>query len=163
MGRRLQVAWQETVEELKRRYQAEKHPQRRTRLQALWQLRQGKRIQDVVDTAGVSYRAVQNWVAWYRQGGLEEVLRRVTGHRSKGVEPKLNERQQRALAAKVQLGEFRTVWDAVSWVQARWGVRYTYQGMYALMQRHELGPKVPRPQASKADPQRQEAWKKGGF
>lgn len=87
----------------------------------MWQLRQGKRIQDVVETVGVSYRAVQNWVAWYRTGGLGEVLKRVTGHRGQGVAPKLNGRQQRALAAKVQWGEFRTVWDAVQWTQDRWG------------------------------------------
>jgi len=25
---------------------------------------------------GVCYRTIQNWVAWYRQGGLAEVLNR---------------------------------------------------------------------------------------
>ena len=54
MGRRMKVDWQESCEELKQLYQKEVHPQRRTRLQALWQLSQGKRIQDVVDTTGAS-------------------------------------------------------------------------------------------------------------
>ena len=113
MGRGVKVNWQESNEELKQRYQEERQLQRRTRLQALWQLRQGKRIQDVVDLTGASYRSVQNWIRWYRQGGLSEVLRRVVGHQAKGKKPYLNRLQQKALVAKVQQGQFPTVWDVV--------------------------------------------------
>jgi transposase len=161
MGQRMQVKWQETPEELKQLYKLEKHPQRRMRLLAFWHLQAGKRIQDVVNMLHVSYRAVQNWLAWYRQGGLTEVLRRTTGHQSKGVSPYLTPKQQRALAAKVQLGEFRTVRDVIQWVQDRWGVCYTAKGMYAVLKRNQLRPKVPRPRSEKANPQQQEGWKKG--
>lgn len=84
MGRRLQIEWQESEGELKRRYQSEKHGERRARLQALWLLRQGKRVADVVAVIGVNYRTIQDWIAWYRQGGLLEVLRRVRGHQARG-------------------------------------------------------------------------------
>ncbi len=161
MGTRLAVDWQESSEELKHRYQKEVHPQRRTRLQALWQLSQGKRIQDLVDLTGASYRSVQQWLRWYREGGLSEVLRRTVGHQAKGKKPYLNQLQQRALVVKVQQGEFRTVWDVVQWVWDRWRVRYTYKGMYTLMKGHGLGVKVPRPHSAKADAQQQTAWKKG--
>ncbi len=163
MGRGVKVDWQESSEELKHRYQKEVHPQRRTRMQTLWPLRQGKRIQDVVDLTGASYRSVQQWIRWYRQGGLSEVLRRVVGHQAKGRKPYLNRLQQKAMVAKAKLGEFRTVWDVIEWVQGRWGVRYTYKGMYALMQRHRLGLKVPRPHSEKANTQQQSAWKKGAY
>ncbi len=63
--------------------------------------------------------------------------------------------------AKVQPGQFRTVWDVIEWVQGRWGVNYSYKGMYTLMRGHSLGLKVPRPHSEKADAQRQAAWKKG--
>lgn len=162
MGR-LQVEWEQSAEELRRLYQGERHAQRRTRLQVLWQLRQGKRIEDVVATTGVSYRAVQHWVAWYRQGGLAPVLERVTGYHSQGKPPKLSPLQQRALAAKVRLGCFRTVWDALAWVQDRWGISYSYQGMYTVLERLQAGPKVPRPQSTKTEPARQQAWKKGAW
>ena len=161
MGGQLKVDWQESADELKRLYQKEVHPQRRTRLQAFWQLRLGKRIQDVVDLTGASYRRVQQWLQWYRRGGLNEVLRRVVGYQAKGKKPYLNRLQQRALVAKAQLGQFRTVWDVTEWVQGRWGVRYTYKGMYTLMKGHGLGLKVPRPHSEKADAQQQAAWKKG--
>lgn len=163
MGRHLEVEWEESAEELKAQYQQEKHAQRRTRLQALWHLRNGKRIQDVVEIVGSSYRVIQRWIAWYRHGGLEEVLRRVTGHGATGVSAYLNDVQQRALVARVALGDFRTVWDVMHWVEGRWGVRYSYDGMYSLMKRHKLGLKVPRPQSEKASPKKQEAWKKGAY
>ena len=121
MGRGVKADWQESSEELKHRYLKEVHPQRRTRLQVLWQLRQGKEVQDVVDSTGASLRSVlrsvHQWLQWYRQDGLAEVLRRVVGHHAKG---NLNRLQQRALVAKVQPGQFRTVWDVVEWVWGRW-------------------------------------------
>jgi transposase len=162
MGQRIQVEWQETADELKQFYKQERHPQRRTRLQALWHLRQGDRIEAVVEKVGVAYRSVQNWLKWYRQGGVREVCRRVTGYQSAGVPAHLTPLQQRALAAKVALGEFRTVWDAVRWVEDRWSIRYSYQGMYAMLKRHDLHLKVPRRRSEKADPQQQGAWQKGG-
>jgi transposase len=163
MGRQLEVEWQESAAELKAQYQKEKHPQRRTRLQALWHLRSGKRMQEVVEIVGSPYRVIQRWVAWYRHGGLEEVLKRVSGHGAKGVSAYLNEVQQRALVARVALGDFRTVWDVLDWVEARWGVTYSYDGMYSLMKRHKLRLKVPRPQSAKASPEKQAAWKKGAY
>ncbi len=53
MGGQLKVDWQESADELKHLYQREVHPRRRTRLQALWQLRLGKRPD------------------WHRGGGLD--------------------------------------------------------------------------------------------
>ncbi len=163
MRTRAKLDWQESSEELNHLHQKEAHPQRRTRLQALWQLHQGKRAQDVVDLTGASCRSVQQWLRWYRQGGLGEVLRRVVGHQAKGKKPYLNRLQQRALVAKVQQGQFRTVWDAKEWVWGRWGVGYTYKGMYSLMKGLGLGLKVPRPHSEKADAQQQIAWKKGAY
>ena len=161
MGGELKVDWQESTGELKHLYQKEVHPQRRTRLQALWQLRLGKRIQDVVDLTGASYRSVQQWLQWYRQGGVNEVLRRVVGHHAKGKKPYLNRLQQRALVAKVQQGEFRTVWDVMEWVRGRWGVGYTYQGMYSQMKGMGWGGKSPGPIQTKRMPSSRPPGKRG--
>ncbi len=106
---------------------------------------------------------MQQWLRWYRHGGLAEVLRRVVGHQAQGKKPYLNRLQQRALVAKVQLGQVRTVWDVVEWVWDRWAVRYTYKGMYSLLKGHGLGLKVPRPHSEKADGQQQRVWKKGAY
>ncbi len=54
--------------------------ERRTRLQAFWHLRSGKKMQEVAELVGIAYRTLQYWVAWYRYRGLAEVLRRISGH-----------------------------------------------------------------------------------
>jgi transposase len=151
MGQRLHLEWQESTEQLEQLYKQQRHIERRTRLLALWHLRQGKSVQAVVDMLGIGYRTVQQWLAWYRQGGLEMVLDRVRGHGARGTAPYLTALQQRALVAQVELGAFRTVWDAVQWVKDRWGVTYTYKGMHELLARHDCRPKVPRPQSAKAN------------
>ncbi len=76
MARHLQVAWHEDEATLKERCVSEKDAQNRTRLQALWQLRQGRTIVEVAEMVGKHPRTIQDWIAWYRQGGVEEVLER---------------------------------------------------------------------------------------
>ena len=162
MSRRLQIEWQETAEELKQRYRQEKHPQRRERLMTFWHLCEGKQVKEVSQMTGTDVRVIQEWLAWYRSGGLNEVLRRVTGHGTVGVPAFLNGLQQKALAARVKVGDFRTVWDVIEWVKARWGIRYSYEGMRSVMKRNRCVLKVPRPQSEKANPQQQEDWQKKG-
>jgi transposase len=163
MGRRLQVEWQETAEELEQLYRAEKHYQRRERLLTFWHLRRGAQIQAVAQMTGRDARRIRQWVAWYRAEGLAAVLRWVTGHSTPGVTAQLTAVQQKALVARVKLGAFKTVWDVMAWVKARWGIDYTYEGMRSVLKRHGGGLKVPRPQSAKADVAQQAAWQKKGF
>jgi len=160
MGRGLQVEWQESEEDLKQAYRREKHRQRRERLFALWHLRQGERVEEVAQMTGTAYRVIQRWVSWYRHGGLAEVMRRVSGHGTQGVKAKLSSVQQKALVARVKLGDFTTVWDVLAWVEARWGIVYSYEGMRSVLKRNQLGLKVPRPQSEKADVVAQVTWQK---
>ncbi len=163
MGRKLEIDWQQTGAELKDLYHKERNPERRTRLHTLWQLRLGRKIKDVAELVDVAYRTVQYWVAWYRHGGLVEVLKRVKGHGNQGRPPKLNTRQQRALAAKVAVGYFRTVWDAIQWVRDRWKVQYSYTGLHSRLRWLKCRPKVPRPRSLKADVEAQNEWKATGL
>lgn len=163
MGRKLKIDWQETASELKERYHKERNPERRTRLHALWQLRLGKNMKEVAVLVGVGYRTLQYWVAWYRHGGLAEVLKRIKGHGNQGRPAKLSALQQKALAAKVALGCFRTVWDAIQWVRGRWRVQYSYTGLHNCLKRLKCGPKVPRPSSVKADVAAQNEWKETGL
>jgi len=160
MGRRLQLDWSETAEELRQQYRAEKHAQRRERLLTFWHLCEGKQVKDVSQMIGTDVRVIQTWLSWYRQGGLAEVLKRVTGHGTVGAAPLLNQQQQKALVARVKLGDFATVWEVMAWVKDRWGIVYSYEGMRSVMKRNDLRLKVPRPRSEKADPQAQAVWQK---
>jgi len=111
----------------------------------------------------VNYRTAQRWIAHYRAGGLENVVHRLPGHSAQGVPARLTGVQQKAVQSKADLGDFGSIWDAVSWVYDRWGISYSYQGMHTLLRRRHLKKKVPRRQSDQADARRQENWKKKTF
>lgn len=163
MGRKLEIDWHETASELKKRYQKERNAERRTRLHAFWQLRIGKTMKEVAELTGIGYRTLQDWMAWYRHGGLAEVLQRIKGHGNQGRPAKLTALQQKALAAKVALGCFRNVWDANQWIRDRWKVQYGYSGLLSRLKRLKCRLKVPRPRSVKADAEAQNEWKSTGL
>jgi transposase len=155
------LAWHESAEELRARFRTEQDRGQRTRLQALWLVRTGRTEQEAATVAGVGRRTLTRWLAWYRQGGLTEVLRRVPGHGSRGAASRLTPAQQAALLARCATGAFHTYGEAQHWVEREFGVRYRYAGIYDLLARLQVHPKVPRPTAAKADPAAQAAWKRG--
>ena len=155
------IAWQESAEELRARYRTAQDVGHRTRLQALWLVRLGRSEQEAAMVAGVGRRTLTRWLAWYRHGGLAEVLRRVPGHGSRGAPCRLSQTQQEALLARCAQGAFRTYGEAQQWVEHAFGVSYRYTGLYDLLARRDVHPKVPRPTAANADPAARAAWKKG--
>lgn len=163
MGRKLEIEWQETASELKQCYRKERNSERKTRFHALWQLRLGKTLKEVVEMVGIGYRTLQRWVSWYRHGGLKEVLQRIKGHGNQGKPAKLNRLQQKALATKTALGSFRNVWDAIQWVRGRWKVQYSYSGLFKRLKTLKCRLKVPRPRSVKADIEAQNEWKATGL
>lgn len=161
MAQRLQIEWQEDEATLKQLYLNEKDAQNRTKLQALWQLRRGRTIVEVSEIVGKHPRTIQDWVAWYRRGGIAEVLRhRQGGHGGKRAQ--LSAEQLAELKEKASAGEIRSIWDGVQWAQERYGVTYTYWGMRWVFARLNLRRKVPRPRNPQASAEQQAAWKKGG-
>jgi hypothetical protein len=70
MGRTLQIPWQDDEATLFHWYRTEKLPDLKPRLQALWLLRQGYGLRETPQVIGVHYVTVQQWVAWYCQGGV---------------------------------------------------------------------------------------------
>jgi transposase len=158
---RLQVEWQENEATLKKLYQQEKEHQNRRRLQAIWYLRQGRTIGETAELLGVHYRTIQDWVAWYRQGGIAELQ----SHRHGGSRPgerRLTDEQEAELKALAETGEIRTIWDGVQWAEAEYRVQYSYWGLRWVFERLQLRKKVPRQRNPKASEEQQEAWKKGG-
>ena len=161
MAQRLQIEWQEDEATLRQRYLEEKDAQNRTKLQALWQLRRGRTVEEVAEMVGKHPRTIQDWIAWYRQGGIAEVLRRRQGGHG-GKRSRLTAEQMAALQAEASAGKLRCIQDGVQWAQEQHGVTYTYWGMRGGFDRLDLRKKVPRPRNPQASVEQQEAWKKGG-
>jgi transposase len=156
----LAIAWQEAADALYRRYRQETKPDLRPRWHALWLLRTGTTAREAARVLGVHERSVQQWIAWYRQGGLDAVA----AHRKagKGSRARLTAEQHATLLAEAATGRFRTAAEVVRWVAEQFGAVYTVSGMHQLLRRLRCKPKVPRPLAEKADPVAQEGWKRGG-
>ena len=160
-GRPFEVEWQESAEELYQAYRQEQNIHRRMRLQALWLLRQGQTMAEVGAVVGASYRTMQRWVAWYREGGLAPVLLRTPGYAAPGGKGYLTAEQEASVKAQADTGAFRTAQEAAEWIRQEWGVGYRYSGIYGLFRRLKLKKKVPRPQSEHTSPEAQAAWKKG--
>lgn len=160
MGRPLKISWKDDETSLFQGYRAEKEPDLKPRLHALWLLRKGYSLAETATVLGVHYTTVQQWLAWYRQGGVAEVL----SHRKvgQGQPAWLTPQQQEQLRFQVAQGEFRTARRATQWVKETFGVQYKLKGMYSLLKRLKGKKKVPRPMATNASLEAQEEWKKGG-
>lgn len=156
------VEWEQSAAELYERYRAERTVEARKRLQALWRVRCGETETAAAAQAGIGRRTLTRWLSWYRSGGLDAVLSRVPGSGGRGVACRLSEAQQAELVRRCAEGQFQSTPEVQAWVAEHWGVEYRYHGMYSVLARLKLHPKVPRPRADKADPQAQEDWKKGG-
>lgn len=161
MGRKLQVEWQESVEQLQSMYKAERDSQNRQRLQALWLVRNQQTLKATARVIGVHERTVQEWVTWYRNGGVRAVLSKRNGGQG-GPRAWLNTEQEQALRAQADAGAFRAIAEAVDWVKQSFQIQYSYWGMRSVFDRLQLKKKVPRPSNPKASAAAQEAWKKGG-
>lgn len=161
MARPLKVDWQDDEKTLCSRYKQATDPQDRTRLQALWLLRQGRTREEVAGIVGVHPTAVGRWVDWYRQGGVEEILAHRHGGKG-GKQSRLTPDQEAQLVEKAKAGELRTIWDGVEWARETCGVEYAYWGMRHVFARLNLKKKVPRPKSPQASAEEQTAWKKGG-
>ena len=165
MARPAVIPWAEadTVAALHQRYLAEADGTVRTRLHALWLLRQptaGWTPTTVAAALGVQRSSVQRWLKWYREGGLDAVC----GRRRSGVgKPSyLTKDQQAQLVAEAATSAFATAQAARDWIEDRFGVAYTRGSLYTLLPRLGIRLKVPRPRYPQAEPQAQTAWKKGG-
>ena len=103
--------------------------------------------------------AVQEWVSWYREGGMGEVVAHKMGGR--GQPRFLSAEQERELTEEVSTGRFRTGGEIRDWIESEYGVSYKPGSVYSLLSRLGCSPKVPRGRHEKADLAAQESWKKG--
>ena len=141
----MRVVWAEedTAAALHQQYRTEKVTEVRTRLHALWLLRQGRGPTAVAAAVGVGRNAVQRWLRWYREGGLDAVRSRRRG--GPGKPSFLTKDQEQQVVAAAATGVFATAQEMRDWIEEQFGVVYTRDSMYTLLPRLGIRLKVPRP------------------
>ena len=80
-GRKLVINWHDEADALRQLYRGEQDSEIKPRLHALWLLRSGRSMQQTAQLVGIHYVTLQQWVAWYRTGGVVEVRRHKHGGR----------------------------------------------------------------------------------
>jgi transposase len=163
MARRMAIAPHMTVAELEQRYRQAGDPVARSHWQIVWLLAGGLPTAEVARVTGYSVRWVQEIARRYRAGPEAVGDRR---HRNPGAAPLLNEEQQAqlraALAGPAPDGGIWSCRQVAAWIGAQVGRSVDPARGWEWMRRLGFTPQRPRPRATRADPEAQEAFKKGG-
>jgi transposase len=150
------------VAELMRRTRVEHNALQRDRYRAVLLALEGQEAVAIAAALGRSRRSVQDWVYVYRDGGVDELL----PGKSTGRPTKLPRELEAALMQRLDAGPrpedgvctLRGK-DVVAILEREFGVKYSLDGAYDLLERLGYSCLSPRPLHEKSDPQQIEQFK----
>ena len=160
MAGRVHLQWHHTALEFERRYRTERNPLLIPRWHAFWLIRQGRSVAETATLLDWAESTLWVWMKWYRDGGIEDLGGHPRGHRQM-PEP-LSPEDQARLVAEANRGSFATQAQAITWLAETGGPTLSRNQMHRQFQILDLRKKLPRPRSTKADPEAQEALKRGG-
>jgi transposase len=135
---------------------------RRDRYRAVRLALEGKEAMDIAERLDRSRRSVQDWVYAYRDGGILAIQPKP----QPGRKPKLPREREAELLARLDAGPrpqdgvctLRGK-DVVRILDREFGVTYSLDGVYDLLERLNYSCLAPRPRHEKNDPAAQQAFK----
>jgi transposase len=152
------------LDELERRYRRATDPVARSQWQMVWLLSSGTATAEVARVTGYSVNWVREIARRYREDGPGGIGDR--RHGNPGAPPLLNAAQQAALQAALggpaPHGDVWTCRSVAAWMSAAVGRPVSEQRGWEWMRRLGFTPQRPRPRETRADPEAQAAFKKGG-
>jgi transposase len=116
-----------------------------------------------MDITGASRRTVQQWIARYNRGGIEELLDKPRSGRPALLSTKRAKQLARRIEAGPKDADEVSVFTGpavVDLVEREFGVLYSLRGIERLLSRLGFSYLSPRPRHKKTDPQVQEEFKK---
>lgn len=165
MARRLSIPPHLSLDELEQRYRRARDPVARSHWQILWVLSSGTPTAEVARVSRYSVNWVREIARRYREDGPTGIGDR--RHGNPGATPLLAWPQQEALRAALggpapDGGLWTGRWVA-AWMSAVLGRAVSAQRGWEWMRRLGYTPQRPRSRETRADPDAQEAFKKGGL
>jgi transposase len=149
---------------LEDRYRETRDPVERTHYQIVWLLSQGKLTREVADATGYSPEWIREVSRRYNRDGMQGLGDR--RHRNPGAAPLLSPEQQEELAEALSEPpeDGGGLWNSrkvALWIERKTARRARAQRGWEYLRRLGHTPQVPRPSNAGADPEEQEAFKKG--
>jgi transposase len=138
------------------------------RIQAIQQVEAGESPEDVIRTLGFSRGVIYEWIAKYRDGGIDALRAR----RAPGRPPKLNGKQLKWLYNTItQKNPLQLKFEFALWtrgmvrevIRNRFGVRLSEVSVGRLLKKLGLTPQRPLRRAYQQDPKKVERWLKDEF
>lgn len=143
------------VMELTRRARAESDALQRDRYRAVLLALDGDEAVEIAEALGRARRGVQDWVYAYRDGGIDNLL----PGKSPGRPTKLPREREAEFRARLGAGPRPADGvctlrgkDVVSILEREFGVKYSLDGAYDLLERLGYSCLTPRPRHEKNDP-----------
>lgn len=150
------------VAELTRRVRAEPNALQRDRYRAVLLALDGQEAEAIAGMLGRARRSVQDWVYAYRDGGIDGLL----PGKSTGRPTKLPREREAELMKRLDAGPLPSDGvctlrgkDVVAILEREFGVKYSLDGAYDLLERLGYSCLSPRPLHEKADPRQVEQFK----
>lgn len=143
------------VAELERRAKSERNALQRDRWRAVLLALEGEEAVTIARTLSRSRRSVQDWVYAYRDGGIEQLKPKPRP----GRPTKLPRQREAELRARLDAGPRASDGvctlrgkDVVAILEREFGVTYSLDGAYDLLERLGYSCLSPRPLHEKSDP-----------
>jgi transposase len=154
-----------TLDELEQRYRRARDPVARSQWQILWLLSSGTSTAEVARVSRYSVNWVREIARRYREDGPTGIGDR--RHGNSGAAPLLDAGQQEqlrvALGGPAPHGDLWTCRNVAAWMSQTLGRPVSAQRGWEWMRRLGFTRQRPRPRATRADPEAQAAFKKGGL
>lgn len=151
----------ESEAELKELLRQQKTASGKERVQVLYLLKtkKAKTVTEAAELIGKNRGTVQEWLAKYRRGGLEEFLLKKGGG---GRKRKIPEWAEKALEKKLQDHEgMNSYGEICGWLEEKLGIEAKYKTVHKLVYyRLKASPKVARPKSLEQSEERLETFKK---
>ena len=149
-------------QQLEHLIRTEPDAKQRDRFRAALLATRGEQAPRIVAKLDRSRRFVQAWAYAYRDGGIQALWPGKSG----GRPVKLPRDREQAFTDRIKAGPTESDGgvctlrgeDARRILEREFGVRYTLQGVYDLLDRLNLSCLVPRPRHRKNDPAAMKAW-----
>lgn len=163
MGRpSIEVAEQDSVEDLKKAYLSCKSAVESRRIQAIWLLRQGKHRAEVREITGFHNGPLVEIIKRYNAGGLAGLVDRRLGH--SGRKALLSDEEMLHLAQCIRKDYRQGIyWNGpkvVTWINEELGKHVHQQRAYEYLKAIGMSLQRPRPRHAKADPEAQQRFEK---